>query len=374
MSESQTKSESGIEQPLVLAGAGHAHLVLMRSWRDRGYQPPPGTVLVAPESHAWYSGMMPGLIAGRFQLTQCAIDLQPWCQALGITLRLASVVALNSQQRCLQLDDGTELAYQKLSINTGSMTAGPPHNDGSVPLIPAKPFSRFIDHWQHWQQQPPRRLLVAGGGAAAFELVVALRRAFPTVALRLVCASELLASHPKSMRLLARAILQQQHIHCDEHTRLTGIAQGELFAGTTGLGGADALILATGASALPWYRQSGLACDDNGFLRVNACLQSVTDPEVLVSGDAAAAPGSQHSGVFSVRHGPVLAHNLRALLEHTTLLAYQPQAHTLALLATGDGGALMSYGRYGAGNRLLRRVLGRWKDHLDLGFMRRHSL
>lgn len=375
MSVLQTKSESSAHprHPLVLAGAGHAHLVMLRSWHAGGYQPPAGTVLIAPESRAWYSGMMPGLIAGRFTLAQCAIELQPWCAALGIRLHVASVIAVASQQRRLSLDDGTDLAYEVLSINTGSMTTAPTENDGSIPLIPAKPFSGFIAHWQQWQASAPRQLVIAGGGAAAFELAMALRRAFPALELSLICASTLLASHAAATRKLARTCLQQQHIGCVEHTRMTGIWQGQLWCGQRSLGKPDALILATGASALPWYRHCGLACDDAGFLRVNACLQSLSDARVLVAGDAAAARGSQHSGVFSVRHGPVLANNLRALLEGAPLISYQPQAAALALLATGEGGALMSYGRYGAGKRWLRPWLGRWKDHLDIGFMRRHT-
>jgi NADH dehydrogenase FAD-containing subunit len=106
--------------PLVLAGAGHAHLVMMRLWIKAGWQPPAGTVLISSGSEAWYSGMMPGLIAGRFELDECAIALLPICQRLGITLVQASVSAVDSQLQRVELDNGAHLHYQLLSINTGS--------------------------------------------------------------------------------------------------------------------------------------------------------------------------------------------------------------------------------------------------------------
>jgi hypothetical protein len=74
--------------------------------------------------------------------------------------------------------------------------------------------------------------------------------------------------------------------------------------------------------------------------------------------------------VYAVRQGEVLSQSIPALLAGSALPLYQPQPRALVLLATADGGALLSYDRWSAGGRLF----GLWKDHLDLGFMRRHRL
>ena len=50
-----------MSSPLIMVGAGHAHLVALRGWIAQGYQVPPGSLLISPEPYAWYSGMMPGL-------------------------------------------------------------------------------------------------------------------------------------------------------------------------------------------------------------------------------------------------------------------------------------------------------------------------
>ncbi|MCY1560297.1 pyridine nucleotide-disulfide oxidoreductase family protein [compost metagenome] len=50
---------------LLLVGAGHAHLGVLRRWAL--IERPPGRIgLLSAGYEAWYSGMLPGLLAGRF--------------------------------------------------------------------------------------------------------------------------------------------------------------------------------------------------------------------------------------------------------------------------------------------------------------------
>lgn len=358
--------------PLVLAGAGHAHLVAMRHWLDNGWRPPAGTILASPEPMAWYSGMMPGLIAGRFALAECGIALQPLSERLGITLVQAAVVAVNSHNRTVLLDNGVQLQYRCLSINTGSRPLAPEHTDSSVLQVPAKPFPRFISQWQQWQQSPPVSLLVLGGGAAAFELAMAINRQFRQTAISVICAGSLLGRMNEGIQDRARQYLANAGVTLIEQCHVDTIRDGAVWCLGKLIMSPDAVVLATGAGAQPWYHEAGLDCDAAGFIRVDDRLCARQDGSVLVSGDAASAEGSQRSGVFSVRHGPVLAQNIRAVLESATLIRYRPQRNALALLATADGGALCSYGAVAIGGRYTSPLLGRWKDRLDLSFMRRH--
>jgi NADH dehydrogenase FAD-containing subunit len=358
--------------PLVLAGAGHAHLVAMRQWFDLGWRPPAGSVMISSDTCAWYSGMMPGLIAGRFTLDECAIELAPLCQQLGMELIQADILAMDCDKQLLDLSTRAVIHYARLSINTGSRPSMPEHNDNSVLLVPAKPFPEFIAQWKNWQQSPPVSLMVLGGGAAAFELAMAINKRFRQTAVSLVCSGSLLGSLAPACQRLAQRYLMAADIKLIEHCRIDTIASDSAWSADKKILSPDAVVLATGASAHSWYRASGLDCDDDGFILVNECLCALNDSAVFVSGDAASALGSHRSGVFSVRHGPVLAHNIKAALENTPLRSYQPQSSALALLATANGGALMSYGRFGLGGSFTAPLLGRWKDYLDLSFMKRH--
>lgn len=359
-----------IQAPLILAGAGHAHLLALRQWLDQAYAPPPGSILISPDPAAWYSGMLPGLIASRFHLADCALPLDPICTRLGLRLLQGKITAFNAETRSLQLDSGLSLQADIISFNVGSQPT-PIDTDDSLPLIPVKPFPAFIHQWQQWRSETtPRHITVIGGGAAAFEIAMALTTSLPDCKLQLLCAGQLLSGHPLMLIKRAHRWLQKKKITVHENCRITRLQGGQLWHGDDCLGPTEAAILATGASAHPWQASSGLNTDERGFIQIDPQLRSLSHPKVFATGDCASLPGSQKSGVYAVRQGPVLAHNLKAELQGEPLQSYQPQSQALALLATGDGGALLSYGRWGSGGK----VFGWWKDRLDMGFMQRQRL
>jgi len=357
--------------PLLLIGAGHSHLVALRNWIYNGYRVPVGSVLVSPDASAWYSGMMPGLIAERFTPAECAVELEPLCRAAGLRLVTDEAVGLRASERYLTLGSGQALHYDLLSLNVGSVPPGPRITDHSVKVVPAKPFAGFIEQWQHWQQHaPPRELTILGAGPAAFELALAFRNSLPDSAITLITGSTLLHGQPQGLIKRARGLLQQRDISLIEGMRVSAIKEKVLLCGEEPVQAADALVLATGASAPAWLAQSGLSCDQQGFVTIGNTLQSENFPNVLASGDCSSLAGAQRSGVYAVRQGSILAANIPALIQGAALQPYRPQSNALALLSTADGRALMSYGPLSAGGKLI----GKWKDHLDVGFMQRHRL
>lgn len=356
---------------LILAGAGHAHLVALRGWVDNGFRPPQGTILLSPNSHAWYSGMMPGLVAGRFTQNECAIELAPLCKACGVDLMIGEIATLKAQSRTLQLLDKRELEYDYLSLNVGSVPPQPSLNDGSINVAPAKPFAAFNNHWQAWREHNDSiQIAILGGGAAAFELALALHQSLPDAQLSLICSGDLLDGYSLGLRKRASKILYKRGINLRKGTRVDCITDGWLLSNKQRIQNPDALVIATGAAPQPWQSASGLSCDDSGFVRVRATLQSESHPEVLATGDCASQPGAFHSGVYAVRQGAVLSEIIPALLAGNTLREYQPQPRSLALLSTADGSALLNYARVSLGGRFF----GMWKDYLDLSFMERHRL
>ncbi|WP_223655185.1 FAD-dependent oxidoreductase [Halopseudomonas nanhaiensis] len=354
------------QRPLVLLGGGHAHVVALREWLEQRRKPPAGSLLISPDRYGWYSGMMPGLLAGRYRLEDCRIDLRTLCRACGVELWIDSASGLDADQMTLRLGSGNKLQAELLSLNIGSVPPLPDISNSVIEVLPAKPFSIPVAAWQRWRTTgAPRSMAVLGGGAAAFELAMALNSSLPDCEVQIISGSSLLGGHHQRVHHRARQLLAGYGVSLTEHCHVTRVHGDELFADDRSIGHADAVIVATGAGAFDWPRHSGLACQD-GFVRIDATLRSVSHRTVFATGDCAALPRTPHAGVYAVRQGKTLAANLMAALHDQPMERYHPQRRALALLATGDGRALLSYGAMAAHNRLL----GRWKDHLDTAFIR----
>lgn len=351
---------------VLLVGAGHAHLGVLRRWAG-GARPPGRIGLLNAGPAAWYSGMLPGLLAGRYRAQECQIDLAPLCRAAGVELLDGEVQALAARQRKLTLTDGRQLSASWLSLNVGGQVVGPPQRGSALQLLPVKPFAGFVAGWQAWQAAP-QRLAILGGGAAGVELALAL--AGQVSELTLFSAGPLLAEHAPGLRLRALGHPRLRKVLVREDCPISAIDEDCLLSGAEPVWHGPRLLLATGATALPWLAQSGLACDPAGFVQISASLQSQSHPQIFAVGDCASLAGAYKSGVYAVRQGPVLAANLQAVLRTAPLRQYRPQRQSLSLLATGDGGALLSWREWSAGGRLC----GWWKDYLDRSFMRRHRL
>jgi len=365
----------GTERRLVLVGGGHAHAEVLRQF---GQQPLPDTrlVLVAPQSLAPYSGMVPGWLAGQYRFDQLCIDVAALARLAGAEHLTQAVTGLDAARRTLHLADGRSLAYDLLSLNIGA-TLHPPQVPPAGRCLALRPLAELERAWSAlwadpWLVDDPEPLAVTmvGGGAAGVEVMLA------------VCAT--LRRRLPQRTLLPRLVTRSQRL-------LPGMADGAArrveaalaAAGVRVQLGTDALQLlarparapglllwAAGAQPHAWPVDGGLAADEAGFVRVDAMLRSVSHPEVFAVGDAAAwDPPLPKAGVFAVRQGPVLAANLRAALQGTALRPYRPQRRYLALLATADGAAVAAWGAHAAQGR----AFGWLKDRIDRDFLGRYS-
>ncbi|AJE21526.1 FAD-dependent oxidoreductase [Azotobacter chroococcum] len=352
------------EFDLLLAGAGHAHLGVLRQW-STGQRPKGRIALISEGPYAWYSGMLPGLLAGRYSPEQCRVPLEGLCASTDVVLLQGRLVGLEPASSSLELADRRRFSASWLSLNLGSQPKAPQEVGDEMALLPVKPFEAFLKGWSQWQETP-QPLAILGGGAAGVELALALAPQVP--ALTLLSAGRILAGHPASLRHRALRHLAKAGVTVQEGMAVDSIHGDALVAGNHLAWHGRRVILATGASPLPWLRETGLACDERGFITIRDTLQSLSHPHILAAGDCASLAGTPRNGVYAVRQGPTLAANLSAALLGQPFVRFVPQRHALALLADGQGGALMSW----AGLSAEGRVLGWWKDRLDRRFINRH--
>jgi pyridine nucleotide-disulfide oxidoreductase family protein len=364
---------------LVLVGAGHAHAEVLRALSGQGGVE---VVLVSPGALAPYSGMIPGWMAGYYSWEECCIDAGKLCRATGARFVPGLVRAIDTDAKTVRLADGAGIGYDLLSLDIGA-TARPVAGDAER-LVAMRPLDRLKAHWDRLRAEVcalpagrPYRVLMVGGGAAGVESLLAVRRQLsawaPGADIRYVLATSghsLLPGLAGRAGRLAHARLRRHGIDVVAEFDAHGV-DGAGVRGRDGrLLGADIVLWATGAGAHAWPAAAGLAQDDAGFIRVDAMLRSVSHPEVFAGGDCAGLPEPvPKAGVFAVRMGPVLAHNLRAALHGLPLKAYRPQHRNLVLLGTGDGSAIASWGPFAWEGTWVWR----WKERIDRRFLARYN-
>ncbi len=366
---------------LVLVGAGHAHVAVLRQF---GMRPVPGVrlTLITREVHTPYSGMLPGFVAGRYRFDEAHIDTVPLARFAGARLFQDEAVGLHVADRLVLCRGQPPVPYDLLSLDIGSRP-----NTGDVPgaaehAIPVKPIDGFLARFEALRQRmaegQSHHVLLVGGGAGGVELLLSverrLRHDMPSRKLQfsLVTASaEILPAFPPAFRARFRAILRDRNITVHAGARVTRVAAGRVTLDNHGHIEADEVLWTTEAAPASWLAGTGLALDPHGFLRVDATLRAVGRDNVFAAGDMVAFdPGPlTRSGVYAVRAGPVLAANLRAALVGAPLRAYQPQRNALYIVSTGEPYAIAT--RNGV------TVGGGWawwlKDRIDRRFVRRYN-
>ena len=164
---------------LVLVGGGHSHVAVVKAF---GMRPLPGArvTLVSRNSRTPYSGMLPGLIAGRYSVDEAHIDLVPLCRFAGARFIGAEVVGVDAGNRTVMFADRPPIAYDVLSINSGSTPSLLAGDDTADAVVPVKPIDRFLARWQALlervrQREATARIAFVGGGAGGVELSLSVQ-------------------------------------------------------------------------------------------------------------------------------------------------------------------------------------------------------
>ena len=369
-----------LRRDLVLVGGGHSHALALRMLAMRPIEGLRIT-LISPDSHTPYSGMLPGLVAGHYSFEETHIDLARLCQWAGVRFITAAVTALDPVSRRLSLAGRPPVDYDVVSLDIGSQPELDSVRGARGHAVPVKPVAGL---WQRWRELEGRiaahegtddlRIAIVGGGAGSVELALAMahRLRREPVQIDLYCgADEILAGYNRRARDAVMRALGSQRVRVYLGRRVAEVDDAGLLFESGQRAVYDELFWCTGAAAAPWIAASGLPVDDRGFLAVRDTLQSTADDGVFGAGDIATQLNHPRpkAGVYAVRQGPVLAHNLRALLLGRPLKQHRPQQRFLSLVSLGDRQATADRGSLSATGGWVWR----WKDHIDRTFMARFT-
>ncbi len=355
-----------LTREIVLVGGGHSHALLLRKW---GMDPLPGARLtvINPAPTAPYTGMLPGFVAGHYGRDELEIDLVRLARFAGARIILGKVTGIDRAGKLLQVTGRAPIAYDVASIDIGNTSDMPEIEGFAEHGVAAKPLGPFATRWQEHLSGKAGSVALIGGGIAGIELAMAMRHALPNAAgVTVIEANKVLAGVSEASR---KALLKE--VSAQKITVLEGVTVARVLADRLELSDGSEVpstltVGAAGARPFDWLGETGLDLTD-GFITVDANLQSVNDPSIFAAGDCAHLSASPRpkAGVFAVRAAPVLADNLRAAVSGGEFRAFRPQAHYLKLVSLGRKAALADkWGRSVSGEWVWR-----WKDRIDRAFM-----
>jgi selenide, water dikinase len=376
-----------VARDVVLVGGGHSHVGVLRSF---GRRPVHGVrlTLISTDARTPYSGMLPGYIAGHYDYDEVHIDLERLATYAGARFVRDTALGLDRESRRVLCAVHPSVPYDQVSINIGStpLTGDVPGADEHA--VPVKPIFRFNDRWLALRERVLHArgnltIAVVGGGAGGVELVLSMQYRLcnelracgqdpESLTFHLYTASrDLLPTHHPRVRRRFERVLAARGVMVHRNAEVCRVGAGCLGTRVGDSLAADEIVWVTAATGAEWLRDTGLELDERGFIRVNDCLQSLTDARVYAVGDVASQLGRprEKSGVIAVRHGPALAENLRRSAAGRRLRRHVPQRRWLALITTGDRHAVASRGPVGFEGDWVWR----WKDRIDRRFMSRHN-
>ena len=382
-----------VVKDLVLIGGGHAHVYVLKSL---AMNPCEGArvTLIAKDLHTPYSGMLPGLVAGHYSWEETHVDLEPICRSGNFRIIHDEAVGIDHANKRVLMRSGRPGArFDVCSVDVGITPRASDVAGANEHATPVKPIFGFNARWEAMLARVLEGgkkcdVCVVGGGAGGAELALSMRYRMREelkkrgldenlAAFTLVTRGKLMTSHAKGVRKTFLKVFDEAGVRVIEDD---GVARAESKTLVLQSGreiNADECIWCTQAGAAKWLKEStDLALDDDGFIAVNATLESTSHQHVFAAGDVANVLKHPRpkAGVFAVRQGPPLDKNIRRALLGKSLVDFTPQKLFLGLITIGGKSAVLSYGNYAFGGiGPVGERLWRWKDKIDRKWMKMYQ-
>jgi selenide, water dikinase len=354
------------KKTLLLVGGGHAHVEVLR----RLAQTPVAEVDVAlfdSSPSVWYSGMLPGVIAGHYSANEAKINLWALCQKARVRFIESAITSVDPALQRVYTAAGDRHFYDVASFDVGSVSRQLPASPGAY-VVPVRPIEPLLTAMTEREAIRSSNLTVniIGGGAAAIEVALALAHRWRDAKekkIGIVSATPILMGFPPRVRKTALShcaslgvsVRESQPVDTIEPSRLV-LKSGEYVTGQIS-------VLATGYAPSPLLEKIDVMKTDDGSIAVNSGLQSRSHKNIFAAGDCAGNPKqpTPKAGVYAVRHGPVLFENLAHSLRNEELETYVHDANALALISLGARKAIATRN----GFSLSGKWAWNWKDRVD---------
>ncbi len=359
---------------LVIIGAGHAHLTILKNLQEFTNAGHDVTVVSSSSLH-YYSGMGPGMLSGIYRPEEIRFDVKKMSQERGAVFIEDKVVKIHPQKKKIALQSGQTLPYDLMSVNTGSFVPVDAYDSSDDFVIAVKPIEnllnaryKIIEALKHHEL----RVTIVGGGPTGVEVAGNLDRLVRNESgkcrITLVAGTRLLHQFKSGVRNRVRNALIRRQVQVIEGSRMSAIKDKSVVLADGSEIDSDFVFMAVGVKPSPLFKDSGLTIGQDGGMLVNQYLQSVSYPEIFGGGDCISFEPQPLAkvGVYAVRQNPILFNNLLGFFKDTALEPFHPQKAVLLAFNLGDGTAVVQWHSLVFDGRLGFAL----KNYIDQTFMK----
>ena len=356
---------------LVLLGGGHAHLHVLAHLSDY-LTTDIQVTLISPRTF-WYSGMGPGMLGGFYSRADATVDMEKLVSRAGADFIDAMAESFDPPAGRVRLTDGRTVHFDVLSLNLGSGI-----NQRAIPgyeyATTVKPVSNLHRLHEQLDMVRPKQLsvVVIGGGLAGIEIAGNLAMLLTRIktdwnCILLAGRRGLAAGLPQRFVRQAERELTRLGVTVMAEVSAIDISPESVLLDSDERLESQLTILATGVQPPEIVADSGVTVDSDGAMVVTPTLQSVSHPNIFGGGDCISLMGRNlaRTGVYAVRQGPILRHNLRAFFAGTPMRHFRPQKQFLLIANLGNRRALGSWRGFTFGGKKTLWL----KQYLDRKFM-----
>ncbi|MGX1194279.1 FAD-dependent oxidoreductase [Metabacillus sp. SLBN-84] len=352
---------------LVLLGGGHVHASFLQrakseKWNCR-------ITCVSPSEYQFYSGMFSGFSEGLYDEADLTFSVEALCKRAGAQFLKAEAVRIDPLKKEVLLQTGEKLAFDMLSLNLGSESHSPFPGHPAVHSI--KPSYTFPEKMRRFREA--NLPVIVGAGIAGLELALSVsayrrKNGFPSN-VAILSNSGILPSADENISKELKRLLEANSIRLFLHQSAVSakLQSIQTEASTIPF---DAALILTGPAPHPMLKESGIACDENGFMLVSKTLQSVQFPYIFGAGDCVSFeeyPGLAKNGVYAIRQAPVLFDTVKRFLLGQKLKPFKPQKRYISILSAGDKKGFLLYGNFFCYGRLPWKI----KHWIDRRYMKK---
>ena len=329
-------------------GFGGLYTALRLSQLPWESTPKPEIILVDQSDRFVFSPLLYELLTRELQTWEIAPPYSELLQGTGIQFHQAAVSTIDISKQTVQLQDKSELNYDRLVLALGGETP--------LDLVPgaathAYPFRTITDAYKLEERlrtleaaKPEKiRVAIVGAGYSGVELACKLAdRIGEKGRFRLIeLSDQILRTSPEFNREAAKKALDSKGVFIDLETKVAAINQDSIsleYKNQVDTIPVDLVIWTVGTKVSPIVTALPLKHNQRGQITTTAQLQAIEHPEIFALGDLADcldAEGKQVPATAQVafQQADYTAWNIWATITNRPLLPfrYQPLGEMMAL-------------------------------------------